>query len=685
MSTNFSIGNFKNQKNKLQKNARSFFPKSKNLRSSQTKIQVEESKNIDKNGNNRGFASKKRTKIDYQDKVLNLQLNLGAKEYFPNKEKLKNQEKEKEEKEEREKKQQEKEQKLKNEYIYSYEYLIQFETWEVSNQTEFLPEDTLKHINGMKEYLKETEQYYSMEKFKNNYSNCNTSKSSSSSNINFSMEQWARKDYTKENEAAEENKKKFEENDKKDSVKKELRSILNIITKDNYDETKIQILEIIKENVEYQEQFLNIFFIKAVMEKSYAELYAKLCKYLNKMLPQKTKKSEKSKNISTIFRDKLIGKCREVFKTKNYDEFIKEKEPKEREIKLKKFIIGNVNFITELIKIKMLSKKIIPDCIDYVFERYEKEDSYLKLIYAQAIVLFTDKFGSLVNSEKSKKSEETENFKKKIEDIFEKLEKIKNDKDLPSHIKYIIINLIEKKNNNYEESKFEKSLRAKSKKELEEELELKEKIIKEEIKQFEEKDKEQIEINEKIKTDLNEYKEFIEEEGNSEKYPWSITTELYDEKLKKFDDILEGYLISSAEFIEKKTSNVKYAMEYIKELVGYYNEKMNAEEKKDLQKRVFNLFDVVNDLSYETPKIFDVYSYVIYIFIEYNIIEIKNLENIFREEFDINDISTINKIFLNIYEYHKSDSFKKELKKFRFINENKEIFQWIYSLKDKNK
>ena len=65
---------------------------------------------------------------------------------------------------------------------------------------------------------------------------------------------------------------------------------------------------------------------------------------------------------------------------------------------------------------------------------------------------------------------------------------------------------------------------------------------------------------------MNEYKEFIEEEGNSEKYPWSITTELYDEKLKKFDDILEGYLISSADFIEKKSSNAKYAMEYIKEL-----------------------------------------------------------------------------------------------------------------------
>ena len=679
MSTNYPISYFKNQKNRLQKASPSFFPKSKKYKSSYAKNQTEELNNADNYEKDKVFVPKKRRKNEGKDKISDIQLNLCAEEYFPNKKKLKNQEKEKEEKEDREKKQQEKEQKIKKEYIYSYEYLIQFEKWEVSNQTELLPKETLNHINGMEEHLKELGIIYLKEKYKNNYSNCNTSKSSSSSNISFSMEQWARKDYTRETEAAEENKRKFEENDKKDSVKKELRSILNIMTKDNYEETKDQILEIIKENVDYQEQFLNVFFIKAVMEKSYAELYAKLCKYLNKTLPQKTKKNENSKNYSTIFRDKLVGKCREVFKTINLDEYIKEKDPKEREAKFKKLIIGNVNFITELIKIKMLSKKIIPDCIDYIFDRYEREESFLKLIYAQAIALFTDKFGSLINSEKNKKSEEIIYFEKKIDEIFEKLEKIKNEKDLRGHIKYIIINLIEKKNNNFEESKFEKSLKAKSKKELEEELELKEKIIKEEIKQLEEKDKEQIEINEKIKIDLNEYKEFVEEEGNSEKYPWTITTELYDEKLKKFDDILEGFLISSADFIEKKSSNAKFAMEYIKELVGYYNEKMNEEEKKELQKRVFNLFDVVNDLSYETPKIFDVYSYVISIFIEHNIIEIKNLENFFGEEFDKIDISAINKIFLNICEYHKNNSFKKELKKFRFIKENKDIFGWIFN------
>ena len=427
-------------------------------------------------------------------------------------------------------------------------------------------------------------------------------------------------------------------------IKKELRAILNIMTKDNYDETKSKILEIIKENVEYQEKFLEIFILKAVMEESYAELYAKLCKYLNKVLPQKTKIKENSKNLSSIFRDKLIKKCREIFKTENFDKYIKGKELDEKEFALKKFIIGNVNFITELIKIKMLSKKIIPDCIDYLFNRYETDkEKELKLIFAQSIILFTDKFGTLIHSDSEKrniKEEETQKFKEKIEAIFIKLEKIKNDKDLPGHIKYLIINLIEKKNNNYRESKFEKSQKAKSKKELEEELENKE--IEKEIEGLEEKDKEQIEINEKIKKDLNEYKDFIEEEGNSEKYLWNITTELYDVKLKKFDDILEGYISSSADFIEKDSNNITYAKDYIKELLEYYETKMNEEEKNDLQKRIFNLFDIVNDFAFETPKIYDLYSYLIYILIENNIMEIENLANFYKEDMSKNYICIIN-------------------------------------------
>ena len=686
MSNNNYLKNY--QKNKLQLSSLPFHPKDKTLRKTSqnaNKTDLIEGreclKDIIKNKNIKQFIPKKMRKNEDSEKI-DIKLSLEAKEYFPNKEKLLNQEKEKKEKEEREKIQKEKEEKIKKEYIYSYEYLIQFETWEISNQTELLPEETLNHINKIEETLKEMNIFYPKQKSKCNYSNCNTSKSSSSSNVSFSMEQWARKDYSKEIKVAEENKIKLKESDEKDKTKNELRELLNILTKDNYDNIKCKILEIIKENVKLQEQFLGIFFLKAVREKSYGELYAKLCKYLNRELPQKSKKNEKAKNPSSFFREKLIEKCREVLKSTNFDKYIKEDDPIEKQIKIKKFILGNVNFLTELIKIKLLSKKIMPECIDYLFEKYKNEtDKHLKLIHVESIVIFTDKFGSLVHSEKNNmKSEEIKIFKKKLEEIFEKLEKVKNDKELRGHIKYLIINLIEKKKNNYEESQFEKSLRAKSKQELEEELIKKEKSKqKEENEEINQKEQEQEEINEKIKNDLNEYKDMVEEEGNSDKYPWSITTELYDEKLKSFDDILEGYITSSADFIEKKSENILYARDYIRELITYYNEKMKEEEKIDLQKRIFDLFEFVIDLAFETPKIYDIYAYVLFIFIENNIMKVDNLKNIFRKEMNKSDMLIISKIYNKIYNLNNDDLFRKELQGFEFIYKNKDLFEWVFS------
>ena len=131
---------------------------------------------------------------------------------------------------------------------------------------------------------------------------------------------------------------------------------MNKLTKDNYEFLKDKILEIIKDKIENQEKFLDIIFIKAIKEKSYSELYANLCKYLNKKLPQKSNKpkKEKVKNTSSVFRDKLIDKCKKILKSKNYDEYIKEDNQQEKIVKLKKIILGNTNFLTELVKIKML-------------------------------------------------------------------------------------------------------------------------------------------------------------------------------------------------------------------------------------------------------------------------------------------------------------------------------------------
>ena len=96
---------------------------------------------------------------------------------------------------------------------------------------------------------------------------------------------------------------------------------------------------------------------------------------------------------------------------------------------------------------------------------------------------------------------------------------------------------------------------------------------------------------------------------------------------------MEAFIVGSADFIDiKKSDNVKYAKNYIKELIEYYNDKITDEEKKNLKKRLFKLFSLVKDFAYETPKIYNIYSHVIFIFIKNNIMDIEDLENIFTKE-----------------------------------------------------
>ena len=600
---------------------------------------------------------KKSTKTKGRSKYRN-KLNISANPFFP--------------------KEKEIEIELDTKKEYSYEYLKLFENLQISKNTDLLTEEALNHINEMEDNIRsmKMDNLLKINSITNN-SSCNTSKSSCSSISNkISLETWGRQDYTKETEEAENNKKKFEEIGKKDTIKKELRELLNKMTKDNYDQIKIKILELIKDKIENQDKLIDIIFLKSLLEKSYVSLYAKLCKDLNKELPQKVdnENNNKKRVKKSLFREKLLDKCKEMVKyeEKNiFEEYIKEDNEEERELKIKKIILGNALFITELINIKLLAKRAACDCINYLFKKYDEgKDNKLKLLNIQTIIIFIDKFGSLIQNEKENKKEKNKkekesniNFEEKIKETFDKLEKIKEDKNIPGHIKYSIINLIIKKENNYKQSQFEKFLIAKSKKELEEET----KDIKM-LKEQKEKEINQEDINKLIEKDLIEYKDIIETEGNSDKYSWNITTDLYDLKLKGFDSILEGYFISTADFIENK-ENIKYAKNYIKELIEFYHEKMEENEKNHLLKKIIDLFEIVKDFSYETHDIYIIYEYVLQLFIENEIIKIKEFENMFEaKEKEKEDINIINNMFQNIFRNINKDKYKNEFMNLKYIN-----------------
>ena len=583
-----------------------------------------------------------------------MKLNLNAKEYKPSETILRNQRKERE--------------KEKKKYTYTYDYLKGFENMEKSKETNLLTKDALDHINQIKDELKTKKMENLLESnilSHSNDSNCNTSKSSCSSLSNkLSLEIWARPDYTKEKEEAENNKRNFEECDKKDIITKELRELLNKMTKDNYEEIKIKILEIIKNEVENQNKLLDIIFLKSCQEESFVGIYAQLCKYLNKELPQKIQKKIKKENKkykkSTIFREKLLEKCKEMIKfeeKKIFEEFNKENIDEEREKKIKNIIIGNALFISELINLKMLSKKASCECIDYLFKKYnEGNNKKIKLINIEVIIKLIDKLGTLLENENNKKDKHI--FQQKLEETFKKLEEIKKDENIPERIKYLILNIIKKKENKFKLSEYEKSKIAKSKKELEEPKE--------------KEDLTQEDINNLIKKDLEEYKQIIEIEGDSKKYSWNITTDIYDGKYKGFESILEGYFMSCVEFIEKE-GNLKYAKNYIKELLEYYHTHMEDNEKNNLLNKIIDLFVIINDYSLDGKDILCVYEHVLEICIKNEIFNIKDLDHLIetkynKEEDFKKDIKNLSIIFQNIYKNIANEKLKKQFRENNFIN-----------------
>ena len=497
------------------------------------------------------------------------------------------------------------------------------------------------------------------------------------------MEQWARIDLTKEIKAAEEFKQKLNEENKQDILKKDLRNLLNLLTHDNYQKIKEEIIDKIKNSIEDEDKFLDVLFQKAVLEKAYVKLYCMLVKeldnYLVKNPPPKKADNEKDKDNDkdkenkkevkkgkkehSEMRSHLIDRCKIIFQLENneqFDQYIKEKDPEERRNKLKKFILGNVYFITELMKIKILSKKVGPDCLKHLYDRYQKNqtDKTLKEITLEAIIIFSENFGRIVYEEKKMKAADKQQFNKVLDDIFQKLENIMNEPGLVGHIKYNIYNLLEKRKNNFALSKFDESLIAKTKEEVEKESE----------------NETQENINEKIKKELKIYKECYQ---NQEESDWQITSALLKKRIsygKTFGDIIEGFFVAASEIYEEE-KNHDYVKKYIDELIEFYYKRFTKKDIKELKERLIKLFEIIVDISLDVPDIFDIYAYVLNIFLQYDFIQFSDIIKKKKEEIPIKSISDTLK---HLSEYYEKDDFEERLLKLPYVLKEKDEFSWAF-------
>ena len=492
-------------------------------------------------------------------------------------------------------------------YTFDLDYMLSFENWEISKETKLLSKEYLDHLEEFKTV--ETEEI----KWGNSQNPKNKKKypDNNSNTTNLSLGDFTRKDTSKEKSMAEEFKKKFDMEALKDPITNEITDCLNKLTVDNYANVEKDIYKVIEDSPENQQKFLDVVFTKAVKEKSFAKLYSKLCKSFDTKLKDKIvdkdekKDSKDAKKKTSDLRKKLLDKCREIFKTDNndaFDQYIKVQDPVEKAQKIKQFLLGNVNFIGELINTRLLSKKIVSQCIGNLFTRFNdsKGDKSIKMINLEAIVILLNNFGTLLKEKEDKmKTEEKVTYNQQVKEYLERLDEIK-DKGIDEPVKYKIINLIERSKNNWEKSQFEQSLEAKGKKDFEEEKTTKGDSS---LKKYS-----QNEVTDEISKDLVNFKIYMEEEGGSEKnYDWRAVESIYYEHGNSMAEILQGFLDSCIDFVvNKKTLNLSRI--YFNEIIFYYENKMKNNEKNELVTRTNHLLKVARDASLDNPLFIDVWA-----------------------------------------------------------------------------
>ena len=373
----------------------------------------------------------------------------------------------------------EKDIKNNNEKIYSYEEIMKInETNDLCTKDNLLSSNIINHCNSLLNYT-------DIDYIKSNITNTNNIKRNS-------IKEWSRKDMTKEIKEAEKYMKEMNKEMSKDNFKFQIIEILNTITVDNYEEilNRLSIFiykvdnkgnniynKIIKPEIllENQFRFVEIIIDKAIKENGYVKLYAKLCSDLYLLLDKVINKYSdinirkqiyNSENLKSL----LIGECKQRFNDYQFDDIYENEKGEERDVEydmiiIKKKFLGNINFIVELINVKLLSQKVGFDFLDILYRNYkekEKNDKN-KYLYLEGMVTLLNKFGKIVSERKNERH--IQNLNNYMNDYIIPIinGKDEEDKNIPGYLKYKIINLIEKQKNNWEESLYEKSILAKGK------------------------------------------------------------------------------------------------------------------------------------------------------------------------------------------------------------------------------
>lgn len=222
-----------------------------------------------------------------------------------------------------------------------------------------------------------------------------------------------------------------------EKVERQIKSILNKLTRDNYDKLYAQLLESGISKQSHVECLARNVFMKATCQHQFVKMYADLCRDLNESLL-----AEWSVSGDCDFKKVLLDQCQEAFalymQTPTIDENLSYDEQYEEWVKYKTKMIGNIRLIGHLLARKMLSPKIIFLCSEELLKCGSEEA-------LETLSAFLETIGPTFDTPKWVGSS-------KLQEVFSLVKILAEDEGQSARIRCLLKDVLDKKANRWQEA-----------------------------------------------------------------------------------------------------------------------------------------------------------------------------------------------------------------------------------------
>ncbi|XP_068097770.1 eukaryotic translation initiation factor 4 gamma 3 isoform X4 [Hyperolius riggenbachi] len=223
---------------------------------------------------------------------------------------------------------------------------------------------------------------------------------------------------------------------------RKVRSILNKLTPQMFNQLMKQVTDLTVDTEERLKGVIDLVFEKAIDEPSFSVAYANMCRCLATLKVPMTDKPGSTVN----FRKLLLNRCQKEFERDKVDDDVFEKKQKDLELaktpeektrlqeeleeskdKARRRSIGNIKFIGELFKLKMLTEAIMHDCVVKLLKNHDEES-------LECLCRLLTTIGKDLDFEKAKP---------RMDQYFHQMEKIVKERKTSSRIRFMLQDVID--------------------------------------------------------------------------------------------------------------------------------------------------------------------------------------------------------------------------------------------------